>query len=763
MSENKDDDYSQKYDEDLDYEVWKDSPYRDIEAKTEDDLEHVMTLIEKRAPVDLRMKFGMTPLMLASELGNERAVRELIARGAFLDHRSHGYTALHLASLKGHFPIVLDLIEAGAALDLRDWNGQTALMYASQYNDKNHFNIAHALIENKASLDIRDHAQTTALIHAVVTNNEDVVSLLVDSKADLDAQDGDGFSALLLLTDAPDLDKTGLNIVKKLIKGNANVNLETTNGTTALWFAASNGFTKVVDYLIKARAHVDAQNNDEDSPLMAAARYPALSENDKTIELLIKAKADVDLQDIDGKTSLMMADPSNVQTLIEHKASLDIQDRDGNTALMDAVINYDDHDYTDAVRIETLVQAKSSLEIKNMDGKTAKDLCYGDRSCLELLHDRQDGEEKEREGTMSKMVKDLLKVKPYDPSVKLEKRSREMRGGEKERGEQKHVEVATMFYQREEDIPKLERVPPSEMGTISFGEIKEGYPSVDVSKFSFDPSKMKTVFFNKNKKAQVPYFILSGQQLFKPNFEKIFGKGSYGAVFLYTSEDGEKSVAVKVFFDDKDDAEFNLVKDIQKISECEVISAHAIDNKGVKIIVLQPMQGTLKEAFPRVREDFSRNAKIDLVIQLTTSLDCLIRKGYCYTDLKPENILINGTDVRLGDLGSIHNFKGSYSFTHKYTPSSTTQYQIPEFCSEVNIFALLVILAKCFVSVDSGHVRERQGDKRKKALDPLKNMDREMFIFVARWLDTIEEMIDSSQVSRGLLDRFKSELMKLKT
>ena len=170
----------------------------------------VRALLEGGAVIDEPGPFypppflGHTPLMLASERGNEEIVRVLVANGAVVDRESEHLlmTALSAASLAGHAGVVRILLDAGASgnvgalfvaarsgrqdvidvllasgvdvnhqatatLPARNYPdpGETALMVAAQ---RGHIEAVKALLAAGASVHLKDNEGRTALSHTML-------------------------------------------------------------------------------------------------------------------------------------------------------------------------------------------------------------------------------------------------------------------------------------------------------------------------------------------------------------------------------------------------------------------------------------------------------------------------------------------------------------------------------------------------------------------------------------------------------------------
>ena len=109
------------------------------------------------------------------------------------------------------------------------------------------------------------HAQ--ALIDAVKTGNLRAVQAAVTAKADVNAAQADGTTALhwAVEQDAPAL-------VQALIRAGANVKAANRYGATPLWLASVNGSAGVIAMLIEAGADANSPSADGETPLMVAAR-----------------------------------------------------------------------------------------------------------------------------------------------------------------------------------------------------------------------------------------------------------------------------------------------------------------------------------------------------------------------------------------------------------------------------------------------------------------------------------------------------------
>jgi len=156
---------------------------------------------------------GKSIIHLAAERGNIDIVRYLLNIGISPNLRDTGLvTPLHLASLYGEKRIVKLLFNSGAKV-LSDEDGRTPLTYltgtisdrilsnlSSYYSGKNvkkeYLEIAKILISQEADVNSRDLDGKTNLYYAIISNQVEMVKLLLQNKAILKNIDGKGHNAL---------------------------------------------------------------------------------------------------------------------------------------------------------------------------------------------------------------------------------------------------------------------------------------------------------------------------------------------------------------------------------------------------------------------------------------------------------------------------------------------------------------------------------------------------------------------------------------
>ena len=155
------------------------------------------------------------------------------------------------------------------------------------------------------------------LIEAVKSSDTAAVRALLQKKADVNATEPDGTTALLWASYKDDVE-----IADLLIRAGANVNAANDLGATPLWTAGQNGSAAMVRRLLQAGANPNAALLSGESTLMVASR----SGNADIVEQLLVKGANVNARAARGQTALMWAVAQKhapvVKVLLAHGADV---------------------------------------------------------------------------------------------------------------------------------------------------------------------------------------------------------------------------------------------------------------------------------------------------------------------------------------------------------------------------------------------------------------------------------------------------------
>ncbi|TPX37453.1 hypothetical protein SmJEL517_g00580 [Synchytrium microbalum] len=296
-----------------------------VASLSNDDLNMVKYLVEETEPkanVDAVDDHGRTPLWVASYNGNLKVVNYLVERvenvnQAATDLVDEGKTPLFVAAENGHIEVAKLLMEKGGDDKLTPTSGVTLLGVAAQ---NNHSKVVEHLVENGA--DVNTNIDGSPLLCKYASEKNSVM------KADPDAADADGRTALYYFAEAGDL-----TMVKYLIEQGAKVTVPAKQrDDTPLGVAASSGHWEVVEYLVSQKA--DPNVKVDGIPLLSVyldERKLAL------VKLLIEHDADTNATDSNGKTSLYWAAEQGlcdmVRLLIDHGARPNLSNDNGETPM----------------------------------------------------------------------------------------------------------------------------------------------------------------------------------------------------------------------------------------------------------------------------------------------------------------------------------------------------------------------------------------------------------------------------------------------
>lgn len=194
------------------------------------------------------------------------------------------------------------LLEGGADINARcacpGWlaGGWTALLVASDHEES--LQMVELLLERNADMQARTNDGSNALALAVEKNNSAVVDLLISKRIDINAADSAGVTALMNASGDGRLD-----IMRLLIAAGADVNAQSKRGYTALMRASRESNAETVGYLLKENASAELKTSEGLTALMLAAQQG----NVDTVQMLIAHGAQPAARDQTGRTAAELA------------------------------------------------------------------------------------------------------------------------------------------------------------------------------------------------------------------------------------------------------------------------------------------------------------------------------------------------------------------------------------------------------------------------------------------------------------------------
>jgi ankyrin repeat protein len=249
-----------------------------------------------------------------------------------------GDTALHICAKQMHKDVAQDvaqkhrdvaqaLVSAGAPTDAVDKNNQTPgdiamktgdatlskiVAHEASINDfagAGKLNDVEGLLAKRVDVERRDQHGRTPLMAACLMKHDAIVAVLIEGRANVNAKDRAGFTAVSWLLNPKDVDSAEtLKILRTLI--NAGLDVKTPlpcagnmANATVLIVAAKSGFAKVCGQMIAASADLEAKDKAGRTALMHAVQR----ESPEVVRVLYDAKADTSAQDAKGFTPSTVA------------------------------------------------------------------------------------------------------------------------------------------------------------------------------------------------------------------------------------------------------------------------------------------------------------------------------------------------------------------------------------------------------------------------------------------------------------------------
>jgi len=387
--------------------------------------ELVNLLLSRGADIEHRDKKGFTPLILAATAGHDKVVEILINNGAEIEAQSERTkdTPLSLACSGGRYEVVEILLSRGANKEHRNVSDYTPLSLAASGG---YTNIIKLLLAHGAEINSRTGSKLgiSPLMLAAMNGHTAAVKLLLDMGSDINAQIETNRNTALTLA----CFQGRHEVVSLLLDRKANVEHRAKTGLTPLMEAASGGYTEVGRVLLDKGADVNAAPvpSSRDTALTIAADKGHY----RFVELLLSRGAQVDVRNKKGNSSLWLAANGGhldvVQLLYSAGADIDSQDNRKVSCLMAAFRK--GHSKVVKWLVKHVTQFPSDTELTRFIATiNDKDMIKKTHQCLEIIRIAKERQASEANKAASILLEELEQEKTRERRKRRRKRRERQR------------------------------------------------------------------------------------------------------------------------------------------------------------------------------------------------------------------------------------------------------------------------------------------------------------------------------------------------
>lgn len=197
------------------------------------------------------------------------------------DGDPYGNTAVQIAAEMGTDEIMKEILDADdVKVNSKDKLGQTALMFAAV---NGHYHMCDALIAAKASVNMVTVDGQSALHKAAYGHYQHtslIVQMLHKHKVKVDLPRADGRTALMIASEGGSID-----VVTYLLNAKADANAKCKVGNTALHYTAATGSAALVQLLVCKGADASIKNQQGKTCVQVAFKGTALSEDGEALRV----------------------------------------------------------------------------------------------------------------------------------------------------------------------------------------------------------------------------------------------------------------------------------------------------------------------------------------------------------------------------------------------------------------------------------------------------------------------------------------------
>ena len=166
------------------------------------------------------------------------------------------------------------------------------------------------LIKDDTDLN-KQYDKITPLNLAAARNDKEMVKFLVEKGADINLEDGYGYTPLIIA-----IKYRNIGLAKNIIdlKPDLNAICSATGDTPLTYLVNANKYADLCYYMIKNGADINKKNKEGNTPLMIAAA----SYNYAIVGVLVNMGADYNIKNKEGKTAIDIASARDDSSALHH-------------------------------------------------------------------------------------------------------------------------------------------------------------------------------------------------------------------------------------------------------------------------------------------------------------------------------------------------------------------------------------------------------------------------------------------------------------
>ncbi|TGL65379.1 ankyrin repeat domain-containing protein [Leptospira jelokensis] len=296
-------------------------------------------LIAKGASLNVPMKDGNTPLAIAISFSKNEIIRLLLEQGVdpnyALGEKNYNRTHFHyfMTKVRKFDPSLFALfLTKGANLETKDSFTETPLitLASSEFKFIDH---TKALLDAGANTNAQTKFGVTALMNSIFSRNFVLVEELIRRGANLELETSEGNTALLAMINMGNDHLEKPKLFQMLLDAKANVNHKNFEGSTALHLSVIGNSLEILTILSQQNVDSSIKNNKG----VTALDQAIINENWQATKILLTIEKDIDGLDKYGSTKLHSAILNEkyelIQLLLDAGADPQKKDKWGKTAI----------------------------------------------------------------------------------------------------------------------------------------------------------------------------------------------------------------------------------------------------------------------------------------------------------------------------------------------------------------------------------------------------------------------------------------------